>query len=137
MPPYNGPSNGQVAGKISALLAKVRNLIISASLIIAPNSPIFASLNICVSIVRPGANGLSCLFFGWCSNGAQLGGGKEQNISTQAYNTTENRVAPTSIVAADADALAFKRTAAEVKNIVYGGGAGKGLFFPNGMNSQL
>ena len=74
--PYNGPTNGAVAGAISKLRATV-------------------------------------------------GGGKDVNISTQAYNKTENIVPPTSIVPADANALAFARTVAEVSNIVFLGGVGK------------
>jgi hypothetical protein len=71
-----GPTNGQVAGAISALRAKV-------------------------------------------------GGGKEVNISTQAYDMSQNYVPPTSIVPADTNALAFARTAAEVLPIVYLGGSDK------------
>jgi hypothetical protein len=71
-----GPTNGQVAGAISALRAKV-------------------------------------------------GGGKEVNISTQAYDMSMNYVPPTSIVPADSNALAFGRTVAEVLPIVYLGGTDK------------
>ena len=74
--PYNGPTNGQVAGAISALRFKV-------------------------------------------------GGGKDVNISTQAYDKTENYVPPTSIVPGDSNALAFARSVAEVSAIVFLGGSGK------------
>ena len=54
-----------------------------------------------------------------------MGGGKEVNISTQAYDMSQNYVPPTSIVPADMNALAFARTAAEVLPIVYLGGSDK------------
>jgi hypothetical protein len=41
------------------------------------------------------------------------------------------------IVDADANALAFSRTAAQVLKIVYGGGSGGGAFFPNGLNGNI
>jgi len=40
-------------------------------------------------------------------------------------------------VPASTDALAFARTVAEVKRIVYLGSNTKGGFFPNGINSNL
>ena len=60
---------------------------------------------------------------------ATLGGGKETMLT------------PTSIVAADGNAIAFGRTTDQVLHIVYGaaGGAGlaKGGFFPNGLNGNI
>jgi hypothetical protein len=37
----------------------------------------------------------------------------------------------------DVNGLAFRRTTSQVLNIVYGGGTGKGLFFPNGLNGNI
>ncbi|HUZ04748.1 MAG TPA: ferritin-like domain-containing protein [Acidobacteriaceae bacterium] len=41
------------------------------------------------------------------------------------------------IVNADANAIAFSRTTAQVLSIVYGGGATGGAFFPNGLNGTI
>jgi hypothetical protein len=41
------------------------------------------------------------------------------------------------IVDADANAIAFSRTTAQVLKIVYGGGASGGAFFPNGLNGTI
>ncbi len=41
------------------------------------------------------------------------------------------------IVNADANAIAFSRTAAQVLKVVYGGGATSGAFFPNGLNGNI
>jgi Ferritin-like domain len=41
------------------------------------------------------------------------------------------------IVDADANAIAFSRTTAQVLKIVYGGGSAGGAFFPNGLNGTI
>ena len=41
------------------------------------------------------------------------------------------------IVDADANAMAFARTTAQVLKIVYGGGSAGGAFFPNGLNGNI
>lgn len=41
------------------------------------------------------------------------------------------------IVDADANAMAFSRTTAQVLKIVYGGGSASGAFFPNGLNGTI
>lgn len=41
------------------------------------------------------------------------------------------------IVDADANAIAFSRTTAQVLKIVYGGGSASGAFFPNGLNGTI
>jgi Ferritin-like domain len=41
------------------------------------------------------------------------------------------------IVDADADAIAFSRSTAQVLKIVYGGGSTSGAFFPNGLNGTI
>ncbi len=41
------------------------------------------------------------------------------------------------IVNADANAIVFARTAAQVLSVVYGGKTGGGLFFPNGLNGTI
>lgn len=41
------------------------------------------------------------------------------------------------IVDADANAVAFSRTAAQVLKVVYGGGSTGGAFFPNGLNGTI
>jgi hypothetical protein len=41
------------------------------------------------------------------------------------------------IVDADANALAFARTTAQVLKVVYGGGSASGAFYPNGMNGTI
>ena len=60
---------------------------------------------------------------------ASLGGGNETNLT------------PTTVVAADANAIAYGRTPSQVLHIVYGtaGGAGvkSGGFFPNGVNGNI
>lgn len=65
-----------------------------------------------------------------------LGGGKETPLTVPTSIST-----PSSIVAADANAVAYARSTDEVLHIVYGtgGGAGvsKGVFFPNGLNGTI
>jgi Ferritin-like domain len=41
------------------------------------------------------------------------------------------------IVNADANAIAFSRTTAQVLSVVYGGGSASGAFFPNGLNGTI
>jgi hypothetical protein len=41
------------------------------------------------------------------------------------------------IVDADANAIAFSRTTAQVLKVVYGGGTNSGAFFPNGLNGTI
>ena len=41
------------------------------------------------------------------------------------------------IVDADANAMAFSRTTAQVLKIVYGGGSASGAFYPNGLNGTI
>ena len=41
------------------------------------------------------------------------------------------------IVDADANAIAFSRSAAQVLKVVYGGGASSGAFFPSGLNGNI
>ena len=67
---------------------------------------------------------------------ATLGGGNETAIVVPTSLTT-----PSTIVAADANAVAYARTTDQVLHIVYGtgGGAGvkSGVFFPNGLNGKI
>ena len=67
---------------------------------------------------------------------ATLGGGNETPIVVPTSLTT-----PSTIVAADANAVAYARTTDQVLHIVYGtgGGAGvkSGVFFPNGLNGKI
>ena len=57
-----------------------------------------------------------------------VGGGKDQGI---VVNGQAN------IVVTDGNSIAFSRSTAEVLPIVYLGGAGKGGFFPNGLNGAI
>jgi hypothetical protein len=41
------------------------------------------------------------------------------------------------VVCANANGIPFSRTSTQVLSIVYGGGAGKGAFFPNGLNGTI
>lgn len=58
-----------------------------------------------------------------------LGNGKEQGITIPGLNYNA--------VPADVASLAFRRTPAEVLNIVYGGGKGGGGFTPAGFNGTI
>jgi hypothetical protein len=60
-----------------------------------------------------------------------VGGGKDQGI-LDAKDPTKGNILPT-----DANSIAFSRSTAEVLPIVYLGGAGKGGFFPNGLNGNI
>ncbi|MGY2893040.1 ferritin-like domain-containing protein [Deinococcus sp. UYEF24] len=59
---------------------------------------------------------------------AAVGGGKDEGI---VVNGKAN------ILPTDANSVAFSRSTAEVLPIVYLGGAGKGGFFPNGLNGAI
>ncbi|MGY2896640.1 ferritin-like domain-containing protein [Deinococcus sp. UYEF24] len=59
---------------------------------------------------------------------AKVGGGKDEGLSDNAGAI----VAP-----ADKNGNAYARTTAEVLNIVYLGGKGKGGFYPNGLNGAI
>jgi hypothetical protein len=52
------------------------------------------------------------------------------------YDTKADYVPPTQIVPADKNAIAFDRNTTEVLSIVYGGGMGSGLFFPEGLTGN-
>ena len=60
---------------------------------------------------------------------ADVGGGKEQGVIVPGnfFNT----------VAADTNALGFRRSATEVLRVVYGGGTTKGGFFPDSINGNV
>lgn len=62
---------------------------------------------------------------------ALLDGTGNDDIGVGVQNGT------TTIVDADANALAFSRTTAQVLKIVYGGGSASGAFFPNGLNGTI
>ncbi len=81
---------------------------------------------------------------------AALGGGNETPLTIPSGTTTPATiVTPSSIVAADANAIAFARTTDQVLHIVYGSfsntagsttpaaGVAKGLFFPNGLSGNI
>ncbi|MGY2892292.1 ferritin-like domain-containing protein [Deinococcus sp. UYEF24] len=59
---------------------------------------------------------------------AKVGGGKDAGLSDNAGAI----IAP-----ADKNAVAYGRSTAEVLNIVYLGGKGKGGFYPNGLNGAI
>ncbi|GAA4022190.1 ferritin-like domain-containing protein [Deinococcus rubellus] len=63
---------------------------------------------------------------------ASVGGGKDQGITSDNTATGAANIVPT-----DANSIAFSRSTAEVLPIVYLGGAGKGGFFPNGLNGNI
>jgi len=58
----------------------------------------------------------------------KVGGGKDQGLTVGGK---------ANIVVADENSVAYSRSTAEVLAIVYLGGAGKGGFFPNGLNGAL
>jgi hypothetical protein len=73
---------------------------------------------------------------------ATLGGGNETKLTVPTGTTTATTtVTPTSVVAADANALAYYRSTDEVLHIVYGTGNGAGVksgaFFPSGLNGAI
>jgi hypothetical protein len=73
---------------------------------------------------------------------ASVGGGAETMLSVPTGTTTPaTTVTPTSVVAADSNALAYARTTDQVLHIVYGTGGGAGVksgaFFPNGLNGTI
>jgi hypothetical protein len=59
---------------------------------------------------------------------ASVGGGKDQGIVVDGK---------ANIVPTDENSVAYSRSTAEVLAIVYLGGAGKGGFFPNGLNGAI
>ncbi len=67
---------------------------------------------------------------------ASVGNGKETPLVVPTSPST-----PSSIVAADSNAIAYARTTDEVLHIVYGTGGGAGVksgaFFPNGLNGTI
>lgn len=73
---------------------------------------------------------------------ATLGGGNETKLTVPSGTTTATTtVTPTSVVAADNNALAYARTTDQVLHIVYGTGKGAGVksggFFPSGLNGAI
>lgn len=73
---------------------------------------------------------------------ATLGGGNETKLTVPSGTTTATTtVTPTSVVAADSNALAYYRTTDQVLHIVYGTGNGAGVksggFFPSGLNGAI
>ncbi len=67
---------------------------------------------------------------------ASVGGGSETQLTLPTSTST-----PSSIVAADSNAVAYARTTDQVLHIVYGTGGGygvsKGAFFPSGLNGKI
>jgi len=73
---------------------------------------------------------------------ASVGGGAETKLSIPSGTTTATTtVTPTSVVAADSNALAYYRSTDQVLHIVYGTGGGAGVksgaFFPSGLNGKI
>jgi hypothetical protein len=73
---------------------------------------------------------------------ASVGGGAETKLSIPTGTTTATTtVTPTSVVAADGNALAYYRSTDQVLHIVYGTGGGAGVksgaFFPSGLNGKI
>ena len=54
-----------------------------------------------------------------------------------ALNSASATYPASTIAPADANSLAFSRTAAQVLSVVYAGGSGKGGFFPSGLNGSV
>ncbi|MBC7646873.1 MAG: ferritin-like domain-containing protein [Pseudopedobacter sp.] len=61
-----------------------------------------------------------------------VGGGKDEGIVKTVRGVERANIIPT-----DANSISYSRSVAEVLRIVYLGGAGKGGFFPNGLNGTF
>lgn len=53
------------------------------------------------------------------------------------FGVSTDSTGASTIVDADANAIAFSRTTSQVLKVVYGGGSTQGAFFPNGLNGNI